>query len=96
VYPFFILDLEHHTTDEQVAERYQQLLRHFPPETAPDEFSVIRNAYEAVRSRRGRVRTRIFYFDKIGQVSVQNYLPWIQKRPRKRFNPEQLSQILKR
>ncbi len=67
MYPFYVFGLEHDATDEQVAERYHELVKQYPPDIAPEQFSAIRQAFEALCNQRQRLRTRLFYLDTIGR-----------------------------
>ena len=59
--PFFVLDLPLDATDEQVEERYRELVARFPPDRRPGIFSEIRSAYHALKDARGRVAARLFF-----------------------------------
>jgi curved DNA-binding protein CbpA len=67
MYPFFVLGVDHDATDEQVAARYHELVRQYPPDRAPEKFTAIRAAYEALRDERSRLDTQLFYFDRTGR-----------------------------
>jgi curved DNA-binding protein CbpA len=63
MYPFFVLGVDHDATDEQVAARYRELVRAYPPDRAPEQFAEIRQAFEALADRRRRLYTRLYYMD---------------------------------
>jgi len=75
MYPFFVLDLPHDCTDQDVEDRYHALLLRFPPDVAPDQFTLIRAAYEALRDERQRLSTRLFYHDDDTQIVDSMGLP---------------------
>jgi len=95
VYPFYVLDLEEDATDELVEARYQQLLRRHPPDRDPEAFRVLRRAYEALRTERGRQEARLFYFDE-GGCALSEALPrWLESGPRRRLEPDELAALLR-
>jgi len=53
--PFQILGVGLDADDAAVAEAYRRMILKFPPETHPDEFKRIRNAYEAIDSEEKRL-----------------------------------------
>ncbi len=59
--PFIVLDLPVTATDEEVRAAYQRLLRKYPPEQRPREFQIIQEAYTSLRTRRDRLKWRLFH-----------------------------------
>jgi len=57
--PFTVLDIPEDGEDETIRRRYLALVRRHPPEREPDRFGEIRTAFEAIRSRRDRLRIRL-------------------------------------
>ena len=57
--PFLTLDVGPDADDDEVKRRYLALVRQFSPERDPERFQEIRAAYDAIRDRRGRLRTRL-------------------------------------
>lgn len=47
--PFSILGVSSEASEAEVRARYLELVRQFPPDTAPEEFRKIRWAYEAAK-----------------------------------------------
>ncbi|MBO0711085.1 MAG: J domain-containing protein [Acetobacteraceae bacterium] len=45
--------------DTTIKQRYLALVRAFPPDREPDRFQEIRQAYEAVRTVRGRLEVQL-------------------------------------
>lgn len=58
--PFTVLGLPEAVDDAQVRARYLALVRDHSPERDPEGFAAIRAAYEAVRTRRDRLRLGLF------------------------------------
>lgn len=58
--PFVVLDLPFDCSDEEVRQRYQTLLRRYPPEADPERFQQINAAYEDLRNARDRWKKLIF------------------------------------
>ena len=47
-------------TDEMIRQRYLERVKQFPPERNADQFHKITEAYEAIKDRRSRVKSKIF------------------------------------
>lgn len=62
--PFLVLDVPVTATDEEVRAAYQRLLRRFSPEHRPEEFQLIQEAYQALRTARDRWQWRLFHLPK--------------------------------
>jgi len=60
--PFVVLDLPYACSDAEVRARYQSLIKRYPPETQPEAFQLINEAYEKLRTE--RERWRWFFFNK--------------------------------
>lgn len=54
--PWEVLGVTQDTSDEAIRAAYLALVRENPPETAPDAFEQIRDAYEILRDPRQRMR----------------------------------------
>lgn len=54
-----ILGLDETAGDKEIRDRYLQLVRQYPPERNPDEFQRITRAYEALKEKRGRIRSKL-------------------------------------
>jgi DnaJ-class molecular chaperone len=58
---FLTLDIPPGSSDEIIREAYIRLIKKHPPEKDPEVFQKINNAYEAIKDKRSRARTRIFF-----------------------------------
>ena len=58
--PFTLLGVAETANDEQIKTAYLAQVRRYPPERAPQQFQAVRTAYETIRSRRDRLRYRLF------------------------------------
>ncbi len=58
--PFQVLDLPDNADDETVKKTYLRLVRQYPPDREPERFQEIRTAYEAVASKKDRLRFQLF------------------------------------
>jgi curved DNA-binding protein CbpA len=58
--PWTILDLHPEADDAAIRARYVELVRRYPPEQAPEQFALIRAAYEVLRDRDRRLQYRLF------------------------------------
>jgi len=92
--PFIVLGVSPQTTDEEVAQRYQELLRRYPPDRNPLEFQEIRQAFARLRTRRDRLRSRLFAFDKTGRA-LSEQPAFIPPPVRSRLSREQLVDLLR-
>ena len=59
--PFDLLGVTETADDDAIKKAYLQRVREHPPERDPDRFQAIRAAYEAVKTRRDRLRYRLFH-----------------------------------
>lgn len=57
--PFLVLDVPLDASDADVRAAYQSLLRRFPPERRPEQFQIIQEAYQALRTQRDRWHWRL-------------------------------------
>ena len=57
---YLTLNLAPDAGQEEIRQRYLELIRSHPPSRAPDRFQRIASAYEALQDDRARVRTAIF------------------------------------
>ena len=62
--PFVVLNVSIHCTDAEVRAAYHALLRRYPPEQRPDEFQMIQEAYQSLRSERDRWTWRVLNLKK--------------------------------
>ena len=58
--PFAVLGVADTADDDAIKKAYLQRVREYPPERNPERFQTIRAAYEAVKTRRDRLRHRLF------------------------------------
>jgi curved DNA-binding protein CbpA len=56
---YFILGLPLDADDQAIRQRYLQLIQQYPPERYPEKFKKIIQAYEALKTPRERIRTRL-------------------------------------
>lgn len=89
--PYDVLGLPRRASPREIKRAYFDLVRQYPPETAPDAFKLIRTAYEKLQSDKARAETDLFLF--------QPPPPW---EPRKRppkldlaFDPEDIWHLLR-
>jgi len=58
--PFVLLGVPETADDEAIKKAYLQQVRQHPPEREPEQFQSIRLAFEAIKTRRDRLRYRLF------------------------------------
>jgi hypothetical protein len=93
--PFYVLGVPEDATDEEVEARYQALLRRHAPDRDPEGFRVLRRAYEALRTPRGRIEARLFYVDERGAALTEDFPRWCATTPRPRLSPAELAALLR-
>ena len=90
--PFIILDVAETADDDTIKKAYLQQVREHPPERDPERFQTIRAAYETIKTRRDRLRYRLFQHDTpdpVGLVATA-----LQPGPLRRLTEQQLRQWL--
>jgi DnaJ-class molecular chaperone len=58
--PYLLLGISSDATDAEIRSRYLALVKQYPPESAPERFQRITEAYESIRSQRRRISARLF------------------------------------
>lgn len=96
MYPFFVLDVPHDATDEQVKEQYLKLIKKYSPDRSPEKFSAISRAYEAVKDEQVRIETRLCYINAAIPFSPEE-IPDTNFEPsqRPRLSPAELANLMK-
>ncbi|MFP4418003.1 MAG: hypothetical protein ACOC41_07745 [Chitinivibrionales bacterium] len=62
--PYTVLGLKREsTTDEDVRKAWLEKVRRFPPETHPEQFRECRQAYEALKTKKDRLRELLISTD---------------------------------
>ena len=61
--PFDVLAIAETADDEAIKKAYLQKVREYPPEHEPERFQAVRAAFEAIKTRRDRLRYRLFQQD---------------------------------
>lgn len=90
--PFITLDVAETADDDAIKKAYLQQVREHPPERDPERFQMIRAAYERIKTRRDRLRYRLFQNqtpDLAGLVATA-----LQPGPVRRLTEQQLWQWL--
>lgn len=59
--PYEVLGLGGDASEAEIRRRYLELVREFPPDRAPERFTAIHAAYEALRDPARRLRAPIFH-----------------------------------
>ena len=93
--PYFVLGISPGVTDEEVEDRYKELVGEFPPDAFPDRFSEIRKAYETLSTARQRVKTHLFRFDDTGRAIMDASEILLLVHRRKRLSCQELASVLR-
>lgn len=59
--PYMVLGVDETAGDEDVRQRYLDLVRTYPPDREPERFQEIRAAYDALKTERDRLAARMFH-----------------------------------
>jgi len=94
MYPFFVLDVPHDADDATVEKRYYELVRRYPPDTHPEIFRAISEAYRALRTERGRFEARIFHGGSKGLDELFSIPDAQPASPRRRLTSTELAAVL--
>ena len=92
--PYLVLGLSFEANDEEIRERYKELVVRYPPDRFPDRFAGIREAFESLKSERERIRTHMFRFDKSGRLLNKNksrQMNW----DRRRLSADELAELIR-
>lgn len=57
---YLILGIDINASDSEIRTRYLELVKVYPPETSGGVFETITIAYESIKDKRSRVKTRVF------------------------------------
>jgi DnaJ-class molecular chaperone len=58
--PYETLGLRRDADEPEIRRRYLELVREFPPDRAPERFTAVHAAYEALRDPARRLESRLF------------------------------------
>jgi curved DNA-binding protein CbpA len=61
--PYSVLGVNRGATDEVIRKAWLEMVRRYPPETAPGKFREIREAFETISTRTRRLRHYLFSTD---------------------------------
>jgi DnaJ-class molecular chaperone len=90
--PFTVLGVAETAADDAIKKAYLQQVREHPPERDSERFQTIRAAYEAVRTRRDRLRYRLFGQETPDLAALVTSA--LRPGPRRRPTEQQLRQLL--
>jgi DnaJ-class molecular chaperone len=93
--PFLVFDLDLTATDDDLAARYRELVTRYPPDQHPELFAEVRAAYEALRGRRNRLKTWLFWFDRFGRALVESEKMLREDSLRTRVDSDSLGAVLR-
>ncbi len=57
---YLILGIDINASDSEIRTGYLELVKSYPPETSGETFKTITVAYEAIKDKRSRIKTRVF------------------------------------
>lgn len=71
--PYDILDVSETATDIEIKSAYLQKVKQYTPEQAPEQFQIIRKAFEKIQTHRQRLGYQLFESDppKINELIAQ-------------------------
>jgi curved DNA-binding protein CbpA len=59
--PFEILDISENATDDAIKKAYLKQIRKYSPEQAPEQFQIIRSAFESIKTQSQRLKYQLFH-----------------------------------
>ena len=83
---YWVLGLSPAASQEEIRQRYLQLIRTHPPSRNPERFQQITAAYEALKDVRSRVESAIFGMAQYGDFELA-LAALVQARPAERKTP---------
>ena len=83
---YLVLGLSPSAAQEEIRQRYLELIRAHPPGRDPERFQQITAAYEALKDQRSRVETAIFGMAQYGDFDLA-LAALVQARPAQRQTP---------
>ncbi|MCE2448415.1 MAG: DnaJ domain-containing protein [Candidatus Latescibacteria bacterium] len=83
---YWVLGLSPAASQEEIRQRYLQLIRTHPPSQSPERFQQITAAYEALKDDRSRVESAIFGMAQYGDFELA-LAALVQARPAERKTP---------
>lgn len=76
MYPFTVLGIPEDATDADVRAAWRQLVTRYPPDRAPETFTLVQQAVDALRGTHERRQARLFHFDPTGnELQAAAHLP---------------------
>ncbi len=78
--PYGVLGLHRGASEREIKRAYFALVREYPPEENPEQFKIIRGAYERLRTAQAKAETDLFLF--------QPPYPWEPRKRRRRLDLE--------
>lgn len=58
--PYDLLGVDTDASDDEIKQAYLQQVKSHPPDRAPNQFQVIKQAYEAIKDRKSRLNYALF------------------------------------
>ncbi len=68
--PYLVLGLNHKSNDQEIRQKYLELVRAHPPSRDPEKFQQIQDAYDQIKERRDRVREYLLGSDQYDSFSA--------------------------
>ena len=90
--PFEVLKVPESAGDEEIRAAYLARVREFPPERAPEEFQVIRESYDRIKTEKARIAYVYLEHPEIDAEAVSRIL--LRERTPARPDERQFRQML--
>ncbi len=95
--PYEILGVAPNANDDVIRKAYLELVRRFSPDTDPEAFKSLSNAYEQVKDEKRRLRHYLFNKDTPGGSPFQAFLMHVAaKEQPKPMNDNQMKDFLRK
>ena len=83
--PYLILGVPPEATDDQIRKAYLAAIKEATPETHPERFQVVSQAYEAIKDESRRLRFYLFNTEPAGESPLDAFLTYLRAHPK--FKP---------
>ena len=78
--PYDILDVTNEATDDEIRKAYLELVRKFPPDTCPEQFKKIREAYSFIENETARIKYYLFNKNTYGSSPMEIFLDYFRAK----------------
>ena len=89
--PFETLEVSDKADDKEIKQSYLKKVRQFPPDLFPEKFKEIVNAYNAIKTKKDRLRYELFTVIK---PTAENFISILDVNETERFHVDMFLKVL--